>query len=213
MGDEGEGTKELLLDAAEILMARRGIEGAELNDIHRLAGQRNRSAIAYHFGDRDGLLQAIGARRRAPVNRARNALLDRLEQAQHVSIGSLADALVRPPAVDLQTPNGRCYLIVLAEAATRLGSTNMLVADRTHLDSVHRLSDLLIDHLSGSMAWRRRTISRVLLVTPILLADIAREIDHEGISRAVGRRRVGEVADHITRSLATPRTTLEPVHR
>lgn len=204
MGDEGERTKQLLLDAAERLMAEHGIEGAELNEIHRLAGQRNRSAIAYHFGDREGLLQAIGARRRAPVNRVRNRILDRLEHDNRVSIPTLVDALVRPPATDLRTPGGRDYLVVLAEAATRLGSTNLLTADRAHVDSIHRLGARLLEQLPGPTPRRRRTINRAILIMPILLADIARELNHGDVTNRQTASRVTEVVDFITSSLCVP---------
>lgn len=197
----GDRTRHRLLDAAEQLMAEHGIEGAELDEIRRRAGQRNRSAIAYHFGDRQGLLLALGARRRAPVNRARNRLLDRLEQHGHVTIPNLATALVRPPAADLRTPGGRSYLIVLAEAATRLGSTNLLRADRTHVDSTHRLAALLLEQLTGPLPRRRRTINRAILVMPVLLADIARDINNDVASQSAAARQVNEIIRFISDAL------------
>jgi AcrR family transcriptional regulator len=199
--DVAEHTKAALLDAAEQIMAQRGIEGAEFNEIHRVAGQRNRSAVAYHFGDREGLVRAVGVRRREPVNAGRNKMLDRLEREHRVTIANLVDALVRPPARDLATAGGRAYLIVLAEAATRLGADNFLLADRRHLDSVHRLSAHLERLLTGPLGQRRRTIGRIILVTPVLLADIARAIDNGRISHQGATRHVSEVVRLLTRSM------------
>lgn len=48
-----------ILDAAERLMGRYGIEGVSLRQITIAAKMGNNSAIAYHFGDRYGLLLAV----------------------------------------------------------------------------------------------------------------------------------------------------------
>lgn len=45
--------------AAEILFAREGIDGVSLRRIAAAAGQKNHHAVQYHFGTRDGLVQAI----------------------------------------------------------------------------------------------------------------------------------------------------------
>lgn len=57
---QGDRTREKLIAAAERLMAERGIDGVDFKDIHVEAGQRNRSAVAYHFTDRAGLVVSIG---------------------------------------------------------------------------------------------------------------------------------------------------------
>ena len=41
------------------LYAERGIDAVSLNEITVAAGQKNRNALQYHFGDRNGLLQAM----------------------------------------------------------------------------------------------------------------------------------------------------------
>ncbi|MFF5264826.1 TetR/AcrR family transcriptional regulator [Actinomadura viridis] len=70
-GPRGAGTRERILDAAERLMAERGVTGVSLNEINTAAGQRNTAALHYHFGGRDGLLRAI-MRRHGPWLRARH---------------------------------------------------------------------------------------------------------------------------------------------
>ena len=88
------GTVERLLRAAELEMAAHGIYGADLKVIQAVAGQRNKSAINYHFGGRDGLVEAIGVAHRADIDRRRTALLDRLEADGTTDLGALAAALV-----------------------------------------------------------------------------------------------------------------------
>ena len=53
------GTREQLIDAATRAFAEHGVDAASLVEITRRAGQRNRGAVHYHFGGRDGLLVAV----------------------------------------------------------------------------------------------------------------------------------------------------------
>ena len=45
--------------SAEVLFAREGIDGVSLRRIAASSGQKNHHAVQYHFGSRDGLVQAI----------------------------------------------------------------------------------------------------------------------------------------------------------
>src|SRR5688500_10943785 len=58
MGRDATETKEKLFRAAEHLFARYGID-VPIREIHKLAGQRNASAIQYHFGSKEELIGAI----------------------------------------------------------------------------------------------------------------------------------------------------------
>src|SRR6478672_3932701 len=170
---DGDATRALLIRTALGLMAEHGIEGVELRRIQLDAGQRNRSAIAYHFGDRRGLERAIGETYRAPINAARNLVLDRLEQHGNLTVDTLVDAIVGPLAASLATRDGRNYLILLAEAASRVGTDALYRAERAHTESMIRLEQHLSPLLGGSRQQRRRAIGRAILITPVLLADVA----------------------------------------
>ncbi len=52
-----------LIDAAERLVAERGLHGVSAREVMRAAGQRNHGAIAYYFGSWNGLLAAVWAER------------------------------------------------------------------------------------------------------------------------------------------------------
>ena len=47
-----------ILVAAERMFADYGLHGASLRQISEAAGQKNTSAIQYHFGNRDRLVEA-----------------------------------------------------------------------------------------------------------------------------------------------------------
>ena len=61
--DETVSTADKILDAAAKLFAERGIENVSVAEIVRAAGQRNASAVNYHFGNRNDLLHAVLASR------------------------------------------------------------------------------------------------------------------------------------------------------
>jgi AcrR family transcriptional regulator len=52
-------TKEQIVLVAERLFAERGIEGVSLRQIGVAAGNGNNSAVQYHFGSKDRLVQAV----------------------------------------------------------------------------------------------------------------------------------------------------------
>ncbi|MFI6315632.1 TetR/AcrR family transcriptional regulator [Nocardia fusca] len=95
----GNATRTRLLDAAEALMAERGIEGVPLSEIRNRAGQSNSSAIAYHFGSKDGLVRALVLDRQLRIDEERARMIDELVRTgrQH-DPRSVVWVVVRPLA-------------------------------------------------------------------------------------------------------------------
>jgi AcrR family transcriptional regulator len=58
MARDATDTREKLIRAAEYLFARSGLD-VPIREIHERAGQRNASAIQYHFGSKQELIKAI----------------------------------------------------------------------------------------------------------------------------------------------------------
>jgi AcrR family transcriptional regulator len=56
---ERPSTKALLMDVAEILIGRYGVEGVSLRDIALMARQANSNVVQYHFENKQGLVSAI----------------------------------------------------------------------------------------------------------------------------------------------------------
>ena len=69
-----------ILDAAEELFMQHGFEGTSMRTLTAKAGV-NLAAVNYHFGSKDALIEAVFRRRLDPMNAARIAELDRLENA------------------------------------------------------------------------------------------------------------------------------------
>ena len=114
MPPDASKTRAGLLDAAARAFARDGVFNASLIDITRQAGQRNRAALSYHFGSRDGVLCAVIARHAAFLAQREGELLDVARRQQ--ALEPVIEALVRP-AAELADSNwrGRCCLLIIAE--------------------------------------------------------------------------------------------------
>src|SRR5437764_14443744 len=67
-------TKEQILLAAERLIADHGVDGVSMRQIGAAVGSGNNSAVLYHFGSKEKLVQAI-FEYRLPRLRERRALL------------------------------------------------------------------------------------------------------------------------------------------
>ena len=102
-------TRERLLDAAERLFAERGIDNVTLLDVTRAAGQGNRSALQYHFGDKPGLLNAVLDRHAHAIARKRQRMLDKLAEQAEPPLREVVAALVVPVA-DRYRHGGEAYL-------------------------------------------------------------------------------------------------------
>lgn len=107
-------TREALVKAAEQLFAEQGIEAASLNEITRLAGQKNRSALGYHFGNREALLDAVLRRHSEGIGELRAGMLAALTPES--PLRTVVEALVLPLAAKLADPDGGiAYLRICAQ--------------------------------------------------------------------------------------------------
>lgn len=100
--------REQLIVAAERLIAERGMDVA-LRDVARAAGQRNNSAVHYHFGSRDGLVEAVIRFRIGALEARRLELL-----AEHEALGAPDDPatlvrLIVAPMVDVPYKQGATH--------------------------------------------------------------------------------------------------------
>jgi AcrR family transcriptional regulator len=86
-----------MLVAAERLIATEGLHGVSLRGIGLAAGQRNNSAVQYHFESLDGVVRGVLELRMEPVNEARVALLAELAaQGRTGEVRGLVEAVVCP---------------------------------------------------------------------------------------------------------------------
>src|SRR5262245_54265440 len=85
-----------MIDAAERIAAERGLAAMSLREVQAAAGQRNKSAAQYHFGSKEGLVEAIATERMGAVGVRRRQMLDALGPSP--TRRELVEALVAPLA-------------------------------------------------------------------------------------------------------------------
>jgi AcrR family transcriptional regulator len=88
----GEDTRERLLNAAEQLFAEHGVSGTTLRALTKAANV-NLAAVHYHFGGKEGLLDAVVERRATPMNQERLRELYELERSAGEGTPAVEDIL------------------------------------------------------------------------------------------------------------------------
>lgn len=183
-------TRQRLLDAAERLWAERGIEGVSLREIRLAAGQRNSSALQFHFGDRDGLLLALAERHLPAVTAIQEELYAGLVAERRTrELAGLVEVLVRPNADYLHRgPSARAWVKVSAELAARPGVGLADVLDHAPAIALHAgatLHERLAGDVGADLAAER--LLAVVHSAHHLCADRARAEDAAPAAGRYGR--------------------------
>jgi AcrR family transcriptional regulator len=172
MRADSKETTERLLDVAERLFAKEGIENVPVTRIVGSSKARNRSALHYHFGSREGVLKAVLDRRLSEINDVRNAMLDEDPQAGKTLIGAVRAAVAPLCLMVLNRPWGPDYVSVLAQVRFHPVLLGENAVDDANLSSVRRCLKVIEDTLP--------TISRAVLarrfrwLTDSMVLEVAR---------------------------------------
>jgi len=190
-------TRTKLLDAAARGFAEHGVFNASLLDITRRAGQRNRGALHYHFGSREGVLCAVLERQVDFLARREGELREKAAAQPDDDVESVVEAIVRPAAELAESGSqGRYFLLILAELIEEdpasLDPDVQAVLARTGGEPVY---ELLASRMAAVSPEVR--VERLALITMFILravADRARtrgrrarrgrpQLDHEAFVR------------------------------
>jgi AcrR family transcriptional regulator len=120
MTARGEQTKAHLLDTAERLFSERGFDAVSLREIRLAAGARNTAAMQFHFGDREGLVDALIERHMPRIAAIQQDLYDQMiaEHREH-DVRSQVEVLVRPSAEYLTLgPSERAWVKIMADLSS-----------------------------------------------------------------------------------------------
>jgi AcrR family transcriptional regulator len=99
----GEATRSRLIAEGERLFAEQGIASVTLKEVAQAAGQRNNTAIQYHFGNKEGLLRAITVQRARVTEDSRAHMLARAASTPSgYTVENLVAAMVLPLAANLE---------------------------------------------------------------------------------------------------------------
>lgn len=114
--------RQILLRTAEALFASRGIDAVSLNEINKAAGQRNTSALHYHFGSKEKLIDAIIYQEFDSIVSRMNEEFDKLEALADFNSLALIKAVAMPFIEMLDSPRGINYLRIMVQLLDRNAS-------------------------------------------------------------------------------------------
>lgn len=203
MRSDSIATTDDLLDVAERLFAQHGVEQVALTRIVAASGQRNRSALHYHFGSRDGVLAAVLDRRISSVNALRNAMADALPQGD-VSLADAVRLIIAPIFLTMmKEPWGGHYVSILAQVSFRpmLGER----VDEANLTSIRRCRRMIEDALPHIPAAVHRRRYRWLFDSVVLqAARWGREAPKAGRTHKALEALIDELVAYGAAALAAP---------
>lgn len=162
MSSTHSSTKERILSAAERLFAEAGIGNTSLRLITTRA-RVNLAAVNYHFGSKDGLVEAVYERRLGPVTREWLANIENLEHEygdRPIPVERIVESFVRPVARLASDENrgGRIFTRLLAQGYTeaRQYFDKLFSSQYQHvLDRYRQSLRTALPHLPpGTLCWR-----------------------------------------------------------
>ena len=163
-------TLEQILDAAEYLFSKNGLNGVTLRDVAKRVGVHT-SLIHYYFADKEALFQAVFARRAGVTSRRRMEALDRYEAAagDRVTVDGALHAFLDTD-LDLYIQGGEPWMNYAAFCArvsnTPEGSALMDIHfDPVVLKLVSILKRALPDYTDEDIFWGYHFVTGALMNT------------------------------------------------
>jgi AcrR family transcriptional regulator len=197
-------TQAKLINVAEKLFAERGIDAVSLSEINRGAEQGNNSALHYHFGSKDGLLEAIREKHRRQIRSAAKDSFASLPADP--SAHDVVTALVQPIALRLDDPDGGgYYLRICTQSMTNPSHTGFGFGDEATPEEFQPFGTLIWE-LAPDVPPPLRS-QRVSLMTATLFIGLASIAEDEEALAALSEQRVlrvNNLIDSITGLLTAP---------
>lgn len=199
MPRDGRATRERLLEHAERLFATKGIHQTTTREIVVAAGQRNASALTYHFGSRGGILLEILRRHGDPLDEWRGRLL--AGPPQQCSTRELVAALLVPYASCTGSAGGRNYLRIVAQLTGQFASWRLGEVRAPHLQAI---LDALEARVPADAAVRRQRVVSAIMLMTAAAAERARQVDAAAAPELDPPRFASDLADVIVAVLQAP---------
>lgn len=168
-----EDPKEALLLVAERLVAEQGVDAVSLREVAKKAGQRNNSAVAYHFGGREGLVRELLRRRMAVINIRRAELMAQMEaEGRGEDLRSLVEAVLLPLVEHIRAAGrGSSYAQFMTRAVplfddSLAGEDEGLPTSPLHTELGRRTRQVLT-HLPREVAAERLSLALTMAVSAL----------------------------------------------
>ncbi|MFZ2872812.1 TetR/AcrR family transcriptional regulator [Zavarzinia sp.] len=140
--------RDAILASALRLFGERGFDGVATTEILEGAGQRNQTALQYHFGSREGLYRAIVVERLKAIDARRLAILDPgATGSARPDLPTCLRALVQPLLEQaLQGQGGADHVLFLRQYCARPGFSLGTVAQSLALPGMSLMIVALARH-------------------------------------------------------------------
>lgn len=172
---DSTGGETALILAAERLFAERGIEAVALRHVNQAANQKNMSAAHYHFGSREGLVQAVLMHRWPDLDRRRGRLLDHGSGPRDLRF--FLEAFIRPLIEELRPRAEGNHYLRFMQQYERFGG-----GDYSYARQVTPASVEIYDHIERLIGYipapvRRLRIGYLINMIHAILATAEERLD------------------------------------
>ncbi|WP_279244206.1 TetR/AcrR family transcriptional regulator [Candidatus Litorirhabdus singularis] len=204
-----QGAALALLETAEQLFAEHGVDAVSTREIARTAGQKNHSAVAYHFGSKGQLIAAILELRLPAINERRQQLLTFLHDAgQSHNLRAIVGALVIPFVEQLRSDNKHNHYVgFIGQLSAQRHDELNHHANPQHTTATRKLSRLMAAALADiprPLFYARTELMAAQLYQSLALWDARRRAgDPEYADQELGWR-TENLIDFISAGLASP---------
>jgi len=202
-------TRERLLLAAEKLYAEEGIGAVSMRRINTAANQKNVSALHYHFGTREAIMEAIFDYRMSQAGARRTELLEELFDAGLESdLRALVHVAIWPLAEQLMAASQPNYFVRFLAQSHRLPQfDNWLEVRHRNRQSIVRVYVLIMRAITGMPRSIIHTRAVMALRHAIYtLADLDRLIEerHSAKRDEMVEFYANDLIDIVTAELSAP---------
>ncbi len=151
-----EVTRDQLMRAAERLFAINGLENVSVRAIIAEAGQKNESALQYHFGNRDGLVSALQDQRNSQVSAKRAELLGEMHRSHHqLTLREVCTLMVKPAFLLCRADNSfRDFLGVFGQLLLSSSRSVVSTLEKREVEVMREMKDMLqsrVTHLDEEL--------------------------------------------------------------
>ncbi|GHF30492.1 hypothetical protein GCM10017044_27340 [Kordiimonas sediminis] len=153
-----ESTRILFMRAIEKLAAEKGLANVTTKEILDEAGQKNQSALQYHFGNKNELFRAVIKRRTLQLEEYRLNLIN--QWGDTFTDENAIDILIIPLVeLSTKTVSGHNYVAFLAQAMTQPKFEVTQMIERYDIPGLGKS----VDHLRNSIREKNPDISEELI--------------------------------------------------
>lgn len=155
-------TRLALMRAAERLMAERDVHSVSLREVSASAGALNNSAVLYHFGSRDALIDAILERHSQPIHARWASQLDFIDRRGGLGLRPLVELLVVELVGKLDDDDGGWEYLAICGQLLLSVSKPLVERSVGNTATVQRLITSMAPHCSVPAAFLPGRFERIL---------------------------------------------------